>query len=76
VGKALDIFECLSDGTKLWREAIVGAECAKKRIEELATTSNNRFAAIDLLANRVVANSNGAITLGVATGTGPNLRGH
>jgi len=53
----LDIFECFSDGTKLWREAIVGAESAKKRIEELASASTNRFAAIDLIANRVVANS-------------------
>jgi len=53
--KTLDIFECFPDGTKLWREAIVGAESAKKRIEELATASTNRFTAIDLLANRVVA---------------------
>lgn len=41
-----DIFECLADGSRLWRGGVCGLAAALKRAEELAKDSANEMRVI------------------------------
>jgi hypothetical protein len=49
-----NIFECLPDGSLLWRESVSGLLSARARLQELARTASNDYIAMRLPTREVV----------------------
>lgn len=50
-----DLFEVSSDGSPLWREAVIGQENAMLKLKELSSKTTNEVRVIDLRTNVVLA---------------------
>lgn len=50
-----DLFEVFSDGSPLWREAVIGQENAMLKLKELSSKTTNEVRVIDLRTNVVLA---------------------
>ena len=59
MNREYDLFEDLSDGSRVWRAAIVGREAALARLRELADKSTNELFAMHLPTKEIVAKIEG-----------------
>ncbi len=50
-----DLFEKLTDGLSLWRDAATGFETTRLRLQDLARRSENQSYAIDLITGKILA---------------------
>lgn len=53
-----DIFECLPDGTDLWKGYVTGLEQARRKLQELAALSENEHYAIHTPTKEIAARVN------------------
>ena len=58
MNREYDLFECLPDGSTLWRGVAVGAFDAHLQLRELARTTVNELFAIEVLTGEVLARVN------------------
>ena len=53
--RTYDIFELLSDGTRLWRTVVPGHEAALAKLKQLATNSPNEFLMMHAPTRAIIA---------------------
>ncbi|MGB8523121.1 MAG: hypothetical protein WCD43_09155 [Candidatus Acidiferrales bacterium] len=58
LNREYDIFERLPDGTDLWKDYVQGLEQARRRLQELATQSENELYAIHTPTKEIAARVN------------------
>lgn len=56
--RTYDIFEKMSDGSTLWRVAILGHDAAMRKLKEMAAQSPNEFHLWHLASNTLAATIN------------------
>ena len=61
MNREYDLFECLPDGSALWRGVAVGIEDARLKLKEFARATPNELFAIEVLNDEVVARINTAL---------------
>jgi len=56
--RVYDIFECLLDGSRMWRGRVTGMDDANAKLHELADASENEFHVMHTPTKEIVARSN------------------
>ena len=62
-----DLFEKFSDGSSLWRAAVLGLESTLFHLRALAKKSGNQFYAMDVLSGKIVYSHLEEVGLNVLT---------
>ncbi len=50
-----DLFEKFPDGSSLWRACVIGLECTRLQLFDLARHSSNQFYAMNVASGKVVS---------------------